>query len=727
MIEFDLTKKDVYHQKYDYSYTDEASVALEDAEKKLTEIFENNKNCSVLKTRALCIEYMLKHARLPFSRDELFVGGIEYDNFLGKRRYKMLMELTKNDDPSMFILHDDSEESGAYTGDCDFGHNHPNYETLFNKGIGGIILEVKDKLSACESDKKEFYESVITVYEAIKSYILRFALMCEKHKDESDIARLRYTTLVNISHKPPQNLFEALQLQIIIYHLIQTLTENTTRSLGLWDKLLYPYYKKDIENGTFSVDDVKNIFRHCMIYYRAIHFSANIPFMLCGVDENVKDASNELTRLILDTYISLDIKDPKIQVRYHEDIPDDILEMIVKSIAKGRNSFVFVNDEVVIKGLKKLGAEHKDAIDYGIVGCYEPLCAGKEIAATCSGRVMLPKAIEYVFTKGVDLNTGKLIGAITPDISYINTFDAFYEAVKKQLSHFCEKSIELTLLFEKRYKDVQSSPILSALIDGCTEKGLDAYHGGAKYNNTSINVLGTATAADILTAIKLAVFEEERITLQELFEILKSNWQGEENEKLRLEIMKKYPKYGNGEVIPDSFAKELISYCAANINGIPNVRDGVFRVGAFSIDWAYTFGAKTLASADGRRNRDPYSKNMCSATARDKKGVSSLIRSVTSIDYTETPNGTVLDLMLHRSALKGEDGIRATVGLIKTYMKLKGFAIQINVFDPEILHEAQRMPEKYSTLQVRRCGWNVYFNELDRAEQDEFIKQAENL
>ena len=727
MIEFDLTKKNVYHQRHDYSYYDEASVALVHSEKKLTEIFENNKNSSVIKTRALCIEYMLKHARLPFSSDELFVGGIEYDNFLGKKRYEMLMDLAKSDDPSMFILHGDSGESGAYTGDCDFGHNHPNYETLFKKGIGGIISEAKEKLSICESEKKDFYESVITVYEAIKNYILRFASMCEKYKDDSDTASLRYTTLVNISRKPPQNLLEALQLQMIIYHLIQTLTENTTRSLGIWDKLLYPYYEKDIKDGTFSDDDVKNIFRHCMIYYRAIRFSANIPFMLCGVDDNGNDASNELTRLILDTYISLDIKDPKIQVRYREDIPNDILETIVKSIAKGRNSFVFVNDEVVIQGLKKLGAEHGDAVNYGIVGCYEPLCAGREIAATCSGRVMLPKAIEYVFTRGIDLNTGKLIGAITPDISDINTFDDFYEAVKKQLSHFCKKSIELTLLFERRYVDVESSPILSALIDGCVEKGLDAYHGGAIYNNTSINVMGTATAADILTAIKLAVFEEKRFTLQEFFEILKSNWQGEQNEKLRLEILKKYPKYGNGEVMPDSFAKELISYCAEKINGIPNARGGVFRTGAFSIDWAYTFGAKTLASADGRRNRDPYSKNMCAATARDKKGVSALIRSVTSIDYTETPNGTVLDLMLHRSAICGDDGITATIGLIKTYMKLKGFAIQINVFDPEILREAQRMPEKYSTLQVRRCGWNVYFNELDRAEQDEFIKQAENL
>lgn len=725
MIEFDLTKKDIYHQRYDYAYTDEASVALADAENKLSEIFEMNKNESVLKTRALCIEYMLKHARLPFSKDELFVGGIEYDNFLGKKRYEMLMEYAKRDDHSLFVLHSDSAESGAYTGDCDFGHNHPDYEKLFEKGIGGILCEAKEKLTACKNDKKEFYESVIIVYEAIKCYILRFASMCEKYKDDSAAANLRYTALTNIAQEPPKNLFEALQLQMIIYHLIQSLTENTTRSLGTWDKLLYPYYKKDIEKCTFSDDDIKNIFRHCMIYYRSIRFSANIPFTICGLDENEKDISNELTRILLDIYDALDIKDPKIHVRYHEDIPSDILERVVRCIAKGRNSFVFLNDDVVIKALEKLGAKHDDAVNYGVVGCYEPLCSGKEIAATTSGRIMLPKAVEYVFTKGVDINTGKKVGADTPDISEIKTFDEFYSAVKKQLAHFCKKSMELIVLQEKRYKDVGSSPILSALIDGCMENGVDAYHSGAKYNNTSINVMGTATAADSLTVIKKAVFEENKVTLSELFDVLKSDWAG--NEKLRLEFVRKYPKYGNGEALPDSFAKDIMDFCAEEINGKPNARNGVFRIGAFSIDWAFTFGAKAMASPDGRRNRAPYSKNMCATTACDKKGVSALIRSVTAVDYTKTANGTVLDLMLHPSVLKGDDGIMSVVGLIKTYMKLSGIAIQINVFDPVILREAQRMPEKYATLQVRRCGWNVYFNELDKAEQDEFIRQAENL
>ena len=703
--------------------------SVDEIKDECTRIFEKYKDTSIFLARAYMFDKILSEARIFFNKDELFVYGVENCHITGHLRYVSLMAGLEKEYPESFALHSLGYESGAFTGDCDFGHNCPDYQKLFTLGIGGIVKEAETELEKYGSNCREYFflQSVIISYTALQKLIKRYITLCEPLKDESENSALRYETLVNIYEHPPRNIHEALQLQMFLYSVITVIAENNARTLGLLDNLLFPYYKNDTESGKFSESDIRAILSHCFYRYYTMHFTANTPFTLCGLDEYGKDASNPLSLIILEEYFALDINDPKIQIRYHDDIPQEILRYAVECIAKGRNSIVFLNDDVVISSLIKLGAQACDARNYVPVGCYEPLCAGKEIAATCAGRVILPKAVEYALSCGFDHTIGTQVGKATKPIEEITSFDEFYSAVKEQVEYLSDITVKLCRDFEKLYPAVNSSPFLSALMDGCIsrESARDAYDGGAKYNNTSINVFGIATFANELAVIKKAVFEEKRFALHELFDILKADFKG--NEKLRLEFLHKYPKYGNRHPLPDGIAKDIVDLCAKTINGKENARRGVFRIGTFSIDWCFTFGKNLLASADGRYKGTAMSKNMCATTATDKSGVTALINSVTAIDYTKVPNGTVLDLMLHPSALSGKDGIESAVSLIKTYMALSGFAIQINVFDPKILQLARKMPEKYSTLQVRRCGWNVYFNELSLEEQNEFIKQAENL
>ena len=109
----------------------------------------------------------------------------------------------------------------------------------------------------------------------------------------------------------------------------------------------------------------------------------------------------------------------------------------------------------------------------------------------------------------------------------------------------------------------------------------------------------------------------------------------------------------------------------------------------------------------------------------DRNGVTALIASACKLDFTEFPTGSVLDILLHPSAVAGEEGLRAFEQLILTYCAQGGYAIHGNVMDARVLRDAQAHPEKYPHLQVRVCGWNVYFVNLSRAEQDEFIARAE--
>ena len=702
--------------------------SLEILENECIEIFEKYKDVSVSLARAYMMKHILENARIFFCNDELFVCGIENKNIVGRVRYEALLASMEEKYPESLALHRLGYECGAFTADCDFGHNCPDYERLFSVGLGGIIDDAKKRMASYKEKSYEYNTllSTVIVYEALQAHIDRYAELCRIHKDENENCALRYEALVSIRNNAPKNIFEALQLQMFVFYTIFSVTENFARSLGILDKLLYPFYKNDIESGRFSKDDIRAILSNCFYRYYTMRITANTPFCICGLDENGKDASNELTLIMLEEYHRLDINDPKIQVRWHDDIPKEIVEFVLKSIRDGRNSFVFLNDDVVIPSLEKTGAERKDAQNYVPVGCYEPICAGKEIAATCAGRVMLPKACEYVFTSGYDLKINKQVGKATKPIEKIESFDEFYSILKEQICHLIDVSVKACRDFELLYPVVSSSPVFNPLIGSFSDDGVkEAYDGGAKYNNTSINAFGIATLANELAVIKKAVFEEKKFTLSSLFELLKNNWQN--GEKTRMEFLNKYPKYGNGNDYVDGFAADIMDFCALKINGVENGRGGKFRLGAFSIDWCFTFGKNLLASADGRFDGDTMSKNMCATTATDKGGVTSLIRSVTKIDYSNVPNGTVLDLALHRSALSGDDGIAGAYAIVATYMKMGGFAIQINAFDPKILRMAQKTPEKYKTLQVRRCGWNVYFNELSRDEQNEFIKQAENL
>jgi len=246
-----------------------------------------------------------------------------------------------------------------------------------------------------------------------------------------------------------------------------------------------------------------------------------------------------------------------------------------------------------------------------------------------------------------------------------------------------------------------------------------------KYNNSSLTFAGIATLTDIMAAVKRVVFDENKISFADLCALMKNNWQG--NEKLRLYCSGIAEKYGNGNATADNIAKEMASFAAGLVNGKPNGRGGIFKAGLFSIDRCFMWGERTAATPDGRRAGEPISKNLCATTAKDKNGITALAASVAKTNLSDFSNGSVLDIIMHPSAVSGEDGLCAMYGVLKTFFGCGGFAMHGNVFDASCLRNAQLEPEKYATLQVRVCGWNVFFVNLSKKEQDEFIKQTEHI
>ena len=544
--------------------------------------------------------------------------------------------------------------------------------------------------------------------------IRRLADAIRPYNEENSLA------LSNIAIGKPSNLYEAMQLLVIYFFLHEFIFGTRVRTLGRLDVLLFPFYKKDIESGVLTKEDAKEMIKFFFNKFWTAKIPYDLPFCLGGIDEDGNEVTSELSYLLVQTYNEMDIHSPKIHIRVSDKTPKEFVQLVLSCIRGGNSSFVFVNDRTVIQSLTQVGIDGRDANNYLPIGCYEPAVWGKEIGCTGNGGVNLVKAVELAITGGVDLNSGTQVSIPTGNI---RTYEDFLAAVKAHIQYLTEGGMRYIREIEKHYGEIGPDPLLSAMYDRSVETGVDVYEGGATYNNTSFYLYFIASLVDSVCAVKKLVFEQQLLTFPELCDVLKNNWK--DHEKLRL-IAKSIPeKYGNHNPVADEITKDLAEYCASIVNNQPNSRGGVFKAALFSTDIFVKYGQKTMATPDGRLAGEVLSKNLCATVGQDKHGITSLIHSATKIDHSLFPNGTVLDVILHPSAVSGEDGLEAFYTLLKTYMDKGGMALHGNVFRPEDLKKAQQDPETYKNLQVRVCGWNAYFVNLSKEEQDCFIREAE--
>ena len=267
--------------------------------------------------------------------------------------------------------------------------------------------------------------------------------------------------------------------------------------------------------------------------------------------------------------------------------------------------------------------------------------------------------------------------------------------------------------------------LLSATFPSCLEKSKDAIGGGARYNNSCMQFGFLADISDSLSMIRKYVYDKKELTLEELVAILDKNYEGAE--LFRRKLLADREKYGNNKDLPDAIAKDLVEFITQNVYGRSNSRDGGWGCGFHVARMSYTQGALTAASANGRSRGEELSKNTSASMGQNREGATAAILSATKIDATSFTSDAALDLGLLPSAVSGEDGLEAMYGLLMTFCKRGGHALHINVFDADTLRDAQAHPEKYQDLQIRVCGWNVLWNNINEEEQDGFIRQAEAL
>ena len=655
------------------------------------------------------IIFLLDNCEISIPKENRFFGRVDLSDlhwFIVEKRVKESRK--KMEDLGL----DAGEHTLAYTSGGDFGHTTAEWKTVIKLGFYGLRNRLISYAQQYKdgSPKANFYSLLISVYDAILRFMGRAAdIAISMGKTEMG------ESLLSLTMREPKSLYEVMQTTIL-YYVLQHIIEGTNlRTLGRLDSLYYPYYiQEEKQTGRALIED----------FYKEIdrlNAAANIPFAIGGTDVNGKSLVNELSYLLVDVYKSLETNNTKFHILCSDDTPTALLESAFDGVRKGKNSIVFMSDRRVIEALCNLNEEFEDAVDYHVVGCYE--CGGNgELTCSCNGRINIPKAVELALNNGKDMLTGEQLGN-TVDTP-LDTFNDFYAAFIAQIQGFALKAIMITDIYESDYPNIHSAPILTGTYTCALEKGGDLYCDySAKYNNSSINAVGLATATDAIYTIKKLVYEDKILSLTSFVEILKSNWEGQE--PLRMWIKNKIPKYGTGNAEVDSIAKDIVDKIADIINGRPNVKGGVYRLGTFSIDWRWAFGECTAASADGRKKGETLSQNTSASFGADTKGATGHLLSVSKIDSVRTPNGSIVDIDLHISAVEGKNGLNSLVSSLKTYFDLGGFAVHYNVLNGDILRKAKENPELYPNLQVRLCGWNVLFNSLSEREKNEFIARAE--
>ena len=714
-FDFEAKRRLIEEQCKSPVWIEESGYSDEKLKCAVTKIESGDAPKSIIKAKTF--ELIAQNGRIALDKDDIFQYKLSGGGIMVEQRLRWELKVRKNYLQEEFDFLDFAwHKCGAYIGMPDFGHTSPNTRLMLSVGFSGLLdrVEAAAKREGLSENQREFYESCRIVLRALMDVSSRLSEAIRPYNADNADA------LANLSEKKPENIYEAMQLIILYFFMHEYIGGARVRTLGRLDVLLEPFYKNDIESGRYTKDEIKSMLKFFLFKFWCAKVPYDLPFCLGGIDEDGQCVTSEISYLIVEAYNELNIYSPKIHIRVSDKTPEDFVKLVLSCIRRGNSSFVFVNDSIGIEALKRVGISEREARDFVPIGCYEPAVWGVEMGCTGNGGVNLPKALELVFTNGRDNATGKTCGV---EAGRITSFVDFIDALKKQIAYMTKKVTDYVGSIEKHYMEIYPDPILSCQYDHSVESGVDVYDGGAKYNNSSVYFYSIASLVDSICAVKKLCFEDKIIEFDSLGEILKNNWQGHEDQ--RRAVLKFKEKYGNGDAVADALAVEFSDYCASLVNNKPNGRGGVFKAALFSIDNCFYIGKNTMATPDGRFYGEPLSKNLCATVGMDKKGITALINSVTKIDHAAFPTGSVLDIVVHPSAVSGDDGLDAFYGILMTYFKKGGFAMHGNVFDAETLKDAQSNPEKYGNLQIRVCGWNAYFVNLSKAEQDAFIKQAE--
>jgi formate C-acetyltransferase len=612
----------------------------------------------------------------------------------------------------------------------------------FKKDIEEAILKL-DYYSDDEAlDKKNQLEAMSIACDAImilgKRYSEYAKELAENEKDPQRKKELFEISEVcsNVPANAPKNFREALQMYWFVHLcVISELNPWDAYNPGRLDQHLNPFYEKELEEGTLSHEKAEELVQCFWVKFNNQPAPPKVGVTLKesgtytdfaninigGVRVDGLDGVNDVSYLLLDVIDEMRLLQPSSNVQVSKKSPQKFVKRACEISRKGWGQPSMFNADAVIQELVRAGKTIEDARCGGTSGCVEAGAFGKE-AYILTGYFNLPKIFEITLNNGIDIMTGKRLGIETGDVTQFESYEQVFDAFKKQLKHFIDIKVKGNRVIEKLYATLMPVPFLSIVTDDCISKGKDYNAGGARYNTSYIQGVGIGTITDCLTAVKYQVFDKKNITMKELMESLKNNFEGHED-ILNL-VKNKTPKYGNDDDYADGIMRTIFDAYYNEVNGRKNGRGGVHRIDMLPTTCHVYFGSVMGASANGRKAHVPVSEGISPEKGADTNGPTAVVKSASKMDHLRT-GGTLLNQKFDPSVVQGEEGLNNLASLVRSYFTLDGHHIQFNIVSRETLLEAQKNPDEYRDLIVRVAGYSDYFNNLDKVLQGEIIERTE--
>lgn len=674
------------------------------------------------------------------------------------------------------------------------GHVTVKYEEVLAIGYEGIMAKAQAELDKCQvgdedyARRSHFLNAVILSCQAVIEYAQRYAALAEKMAAECDDPVRKeelHIIAMNCSRVPAKGangFYEACQSFWFVQQLIQLESSGHSISPGRFDQYMYPYYKKDLDNGNITREFAQelmdciwvklNDLNKCRDAASAEGFAGYSLFqnlIAGGQNKDGEDVTNDLSVMSIQASMHVHLPQPSLSVRVWNGSPHEFLIKAAELTRTGIGLPAYYNDEVIIPSLQNRGLSLEDAREYNIIGCVEPQKAGKTDGWHDAAFFNMCRPLELVFSNGMD--KGELVGIQTGDVAGMTTFEEFYDAYKKQMEYCISLLVNADNAIDVAHAERCPLPFLSCMVDDCMKRGMSVQEGGAVYNFTGPQGFGIANMADSLYAVRQLVYREKKISMEELKEALAWNYgkgmdaqtaadmtasvlkemerRGQvidektaasvlqtilnmkptEQQKARYEeihhLIDQVPKFGNDIPEVDYFARDVAYTYTRPLQNYRNPRGGQYQAGLYPVSANVPLGGQTGATPDGRYAHTPVADGVSPSAGKDVNGPTAAATSVSRLDHFIVSNGTLFNQKFHPSALAGREGLEKFVALIRSYFDQKGMHVQFNVVDRDTLLDAQKNPEKYKHLVVRVAGYSALFTTLSRSLQDDIIRRTE--
>lgn len=620
------------------------------------------------------------------------------------------------------------------------------YERVLNKGLTGIIKEAEGKLRELPVGnlealrKRDTLSAMIIVLKAVIAFAERYATlakdMAQKETDPERRRELEEIAAIcqRVPANPARTFREAMQ-SFWFVHLVSLLEHfGVGLSPGRFSQYMYPFYKRDKEEGRLTEEEATGLLELLFIkltanvmalersIFRATMGSLYQNISLGGLDKNGDDATNELDFLLIEAQKRIRLIQPTLSILYHDKLPYELLLKAVDLVKTGIGMPAFFNFDVTVQRLLNHGVSLEDARNCSIIGCVEGGLSHTSNSITGSF-LNFAKMLELALNNGWDPVTKKQLGPQTGEPTKFQSYEELQQAVKEQFQYWVHRFTEFENTTEALLAESLPKVFQSALVDDCIDKGKDIYNGGARYNMQGLQTCAAIDLADSLAAIKKLVFDEKSITMEELLKALRADFKGyEELHKMLLDA----PKYGNDDDYVDQIAKKQYDIFYQEHQKYRDYLGDKRIPSALSITQGFDFGLGTMALPSGRKAGAPLCDGSVSPEpGKDTNGPTALIRSATKILDTTRYASNLLNMKFHPSALKEKEGSKKLLALVKTYMDLGGHHVQFNVVSVDTLKDAQLHPDDYRDLIVRVAGFSAFYIHLDQEIQNDIIKRTE--